>query len=46
MDNIIEFPTKSVRDWDTIEKSMLAELIKGDISQDVQDRLIENMKAF
>lgn len=46
MSNIIEFPTKSVRDWATIEHALLEELSKNTFSPEVQQRLIDIMKSF
>jgi hypothetical protein len=46
MENIINFPTKSVRDWVLIERTMEEEFSRLGIPLLVQIRLIENMKSF
>lgn len=46
MENVVEFPTKSVRDWLLIERTMAAEFTKLGLSEAIKERLSENMKAF
>lgn len=46
MENIIQFPTKSVRDWLVIEQSMNDGLSSLGMSEAVHQRLVKIMKAF
>lgn len=45
-EKIIQFPTKSVRDWETIRRALLKEIIKHGASQTAQDRILERLKSF
>lgn len=44
MSNIIEFPTKSVQDWNTIEKTLRDILNKSDASSDFTKVILERME--
>ena len=46
MDNIIEFPTRSTRDWVTIERSLRIGLRQLNISAATEARLVDRMKTF
>ncbi len=46
MDNIINFPTKSVRDWLVIERAMKEALEKSAAPPTAQERIVQRMKAF
>jgi hypothetical protein len=47
MENVVQFPTKDVRDWAIIERAMKESFASnGNVSSAVQTRLIERMKAF
>jgi hypothetical protein len=46
VDNVVNFPAKSARDWLLIERLMAEKLSKHSISPVVQAGLIERMKAF
>jgi hypothetical protein len=46
MGEVIHFPTRSVRDWLTIERAMDEALSNNSVSPTVHARLVERMKAF
>lgn len=46
MDNVVNFPTKSVRDWLIIEKAMYEALESAPVATSVKGRLVDRMKAF
>jgi hypothetical protein len=43
---LINFPTKTVRDWLIIERAMNESLLESRLSPPAQARLVERMKAF
>lgn len=46
MENIVNFPTKSVRDWLIIERALYDALKQAPVSASVEQRLVEKMKSF
>lgn len=46
MAEIVNFPTKAVRDWAVIEREMRSALSQTDFSQQAQARITERMKSF
>jgi hypothetical protein len=46
MTNIVNFPTKPVRDWVVIERSMRKELSRLGFPENVQERITERMQDF
>jgi hypothetical protein len=46
MGDIVNFPTKSVRDWLIIERAMNEAFSRDRVSSSVQTRLVERMKSF
>ena len=46
MSNVVSFPTRAVRDWLIIERSLRTELAALSIPDGAQSRLIERMKVF
>jgi hypothetical protein len=46
MENVVEFPTKTVRDWALIERDMRASFASAGFSREVQNRLVDVMKSF
>lgn len=46
MNNIIDFPAKSIRDWVIIERALNDALKAAGMPPQVQKRLIEKMKDF
>jgi vacuolar-type H+-ATPase catalytic subunit A/Vma1 len=46
MGEIINFPSKSVRDWATIERAMNETLSSQSVSSAFHARLVERMKSF
>jgi len=46
MDNIVNFPAKSVRDWLAIERTLKEVLAKGGAAPELQAAVIDKMKAF
>jgi hypothetical protein len=46
MSEIIEFPTKQVRDWAVIERSLVPILRKANVSVDAENELLDRMKNF
>jgi hypothetical protein len=43
---VINFPTKTVRDWLIIERAMNESLLETQLSPPAQARLVERMKSF
>jgi hypothetical protein len=43
---VINFPTKTVRDWLIIERAMNESLLESQLSPPAQARLVERMKSF
>lgn len=46
MENIIVFPTKSIRDWVIVERSMRDAFATANIPEQVHKTVIERMKSF
>jgi len=46
MENVVDFPTKSVRDWLIIERTLKELLSRTRLPPDIQAGLIEKMKSF
>src|SRR5262245_43140834 len=46
MDNVVNFPSKTVRDWVVIERELILQLQNAGAPPSVRDRLVEKMKAF
>jgi hypothetical protein len=46
MENVVNFPTKSVRDKLIIERAMKEALEKTVLSESARTRIVENMKVF
>jgi hypothetical protein len=46
MNNVIQFPSKGVRDWTIIERSLKSGLAELEISDSVARRINDRMKSF
>jgi hypothetical protein len=46
MENVVQFPTKAVRDWASLERTLKDLLGQAGVSQACKDRITERMKAF
>lgn len=45
-ENLVQFPTKAVRDWATLERSLRPAFLEAGLSEAAEDRLLQVMKEF